>query len=118
MKFLDKLNVDSDDEEVELKPDSRLQKEVASRTRSTETTESSDRDETALLPGAVDNSNTSSTSSTSSTETRTRNNDGDLEEQIQTVIDQNERIIELLETISSVSSGADERASSGNDELW
>lgn len=121
MKLFDKLNGGSEDEEVELRPDSK-KREASAVNAGPASSEDGDTtgstgDETALLPGAVGGGETSSSSTSSSSVT----NDGDLEEQIQRVIEQNERIIELLETISSVSSGSKGRsktADTGNDELW
>lgn len=116
MKIFDKLNDDNEDEEVELKPDTRLKDEVAARTQDQGSSSTSTDDESeSLLPGAVGGSDTTSDRGRVSSSTKT---DGDLEEQIKTVIEQNERIIELLETISSVSSGSTNRSSDGKDELW
>lgn len=130
-KFIDKLTNSENDEEVELNPDNikrqrtdkikeRRDGEVElqasqAETTGTETTsdESSSSSSGGMLPGM--GSGTSDTTRSTQSSTRKADND-ELEDRIETVIQQNERIIELLETISS--SYQDTDTGSDSNELW
>jgi hypothetical protein len=129
-KFIDKLTDSDSKEEVELNPDNikRQRTDKIKERRDGEVELQASQSETASTDSAGSESSSGSSGgmlpgmgsggSGSSTTTRPSRDSGgeEREDRIETVIQQNERIIELLETISN--SYQDTDTDSDSNELW